>query len=188
MPARISALAVAVGVVVAAAVVIGSLATAATPRTTERFDGVAINITYLSGSSSIFGPASQNACDQTFPPGPGSPGFGPSCPTELIGGTSYNFAIFVTGNPGTWPGLWVNLSVSAPFNFTVNPWTAASNPTVPSHVNGLFEGGGDQLFDAGNWWSWNLVFTFPQTYASHPGGLWLHATLTVQPTNQTYGR
>jgi len=186
--ARISAFAFVGGVIIAAAIVTASMATYIAPVSSVRFDGVAIRTTYLNVSASIFGPPSQNACNQTFPLGPQWPTGRPGCPSQLDVGQSYDFGIFVTGNPGSWPGLWANLTVSAPFNFSVNPGSAASFPTVFSKATGLFEGGGDQLFDAGSWWSWNLVFTFPPPSTSPPAGLWLNAALTVQPTNQTYGR
>jgi hypothetical protein len=186
--ALISAFAVVIGVIIAAAMVTASFATHTTTASTVQFDGVAIATTYLNGSSPIFGPPSQNSCDESPSLGTQWPGPGAGCPSQLVGGDSYDFAFFATGNPGSWPGLWANLTLTAPFNFTVNPGTAASIPTVLSRATGLFVGGGNQLFGAGEWWTWNLVFTMPQPYASPPGGLWLHATLTVQPTNQTYGR
>lgn len=172
----------------AVALVAASFHTLSLTASTVRFDGVTMTITYRNGSALIFGPPSQNACDQTFPIGSPTSHDTPDCPAQLVGGNSYDFAVFWTGNNGEWPGLWVNLTVTAPFNFTVNPQTAASIPTVFSPFTDLFQSGGDQLFDSGNWWSWNLVFTFPYVFPSPSGGLWLTATLTVDPTNQTIGR
>jgi len=190
--ARVSALAVVIGVITAAAVVTVSLtAHVSAAPVNVQFDGVALTLTYLNRFSPIFGLPNQtwNACLETLPSTPPWPGsaLGPGCPNQLIRGSSYDFAFFVTGNPGYSPGLWVNLTLTAPFNFSVNPGSAAAFPTVFSNSSGLFEGGGDQLFDTGSWWGWDLVFTFPQTFESPPGGLWLHATLTVQPTIQTNG-
>lgn len=183
--ARISLPAVIVGVIVATALVIGSFAFHTVPTTPVRLDGVEVNTTYLSGSASIFGPPSQNGCNQTFPMGQQWPTLRSICPTQLVGGDSYDAQIFVTGNPGNWPGLWANMTVTAPFNFTIDPEALGSLPTVLSSTTGLFEGGANLLFDSGEWMTWAMVFTVPQGFASPSGGLWLHATLTVQPTNQT---
>ncbi|MGP8146966.1 MAG: hypothetical protein ACLQAS_06100 [Thermoplasmata archaeon] len=185
MSARISAYAAVVGVIIGAAFVTVPLSIHGVPTTTVQFDGVEVNTTYLNGSASIFGPPSQNGCNQTFPIGPQWPTASSNCPTQLVGGTSYDFSFFETGNPGSWPGLWANMTVMAPFNFTIDPGVLGSVPTTLSSATGLFEGGANELFDSGEYMGWALVFTFPQSFTSPSGGLWLHATLTVQPTNQT---
>jgi len=151
-----------------------------------RFDGVALTTTYLNGSSTLFGPAHQNACNETFPAGPGWPSTGPDCPALLTGGTQYDLYFFETGNPGYSPGLWANMTVRAPFDFAVEPGVEGSIPTTYSAITGLYTGGANLLFDHGEWSGWGLVFTMPDSFPSHPSGLWLNATLTVQPTNQTY--
>lgn len=148
-----------------------------------RFEGVALQVTYLNGSADIFGPTEQNACNETLPLlGP----YGvPHCPRLLVGGVSYDIQFFVIGDYGTSPGLWTTWTVTAPFDFELNPNMYGWVPTTHSAATGLYEGGGHFLYTVGEFTSWALVFTLPTTFHSPPSGLWLNATLLVEPTNQT---
>lgn len=184
MTARSSAAAVIVGALVATSVVIVSLSYHPGP-TVVQFNGVSLHTTYFGNSSGAFGPADQNACNETYLAGWNGPDMLPKCPQSLVGGTSYNLWFFTTGNPGKWPGLWINMTVSGPFYFEVNPQNYGYIPTTISNVTGLFEGGGHFLYDGGQYSGWDLLFTFPTNFASPVGGLWLSANLTVEPTNQT---
>lgn len=149
------------------------------------FDGVALTTTYLNGSAQIFGPTSQNACNETLPVGPQWPNLHPDCPALLTGGTAYDLIFLDTGNPGYSPGLWTNITVTAPFNFSVDPGYIGQVPTSYSTSTGLYTGGSNMLFDQGEWIGSALVFTMPNDLSSPSTGLWLHATLVVQPTNET---
>ncbi len=150
-----------------------------------RFGGVALDITYLNGSAHVFGATDQNACNESLAIGPSTPALRPDCPGALVGGVSYDLQFFVAGNAGSAPGLWTNWTVTAPFDFELNPNMYGWVPTTFSAVTGLYEGGGHFLYTAGEFSGWALVFTMPTTLHSPPSGLWLNATLMVEPTNQT---
>lgn len=184
MTARRSALALLVGALVAIVLVVGSYPAHVAGPNVVRFDGVALHIHYLNDSSQTFGPATQNACNETFPIGRTSPPQ-PECPKELVGGASYDLWFFETGNPGISPGLWANMTVAGPFFFQVNPGVYGDTPTTYSSANGTFVGGDHFLYGVGQWSGWDLAFTFPPTLTSPAGGLWMNANLTVQLTNET---
>jgi hypothetical protein len=183
--ARHSIVALVVGTIIATALVASSYSAHVAGPAAVKFDGVTLQILYLGGSPQTFGPAHQNACNETFPTGPDWPSFGPECPGELVTGDSYDLQFFVTGDSGSSPGLWTNMTVSGPFEFEVNPQSQGTIPTSYSSTTGLYEGGQNQLYSAGEWSGWALVFTLPTTFTAPPAGLWLNASLTVQPTNQT---
>ena len=189
MAGRHSVLTVAVGTLVAVTLVVGTYSSHVIGPITVRFDGVALHSVYLNNSSEYMpryiGPVEQNACDETFSLGPGSPSLRQDCPIQLVGGHSYDFGFFTVGNPGNSPGLWANMTVTAPFHFEVNPGLYGVIPTTYSNTTGLYEGGDHFLYGAGEWLGWVLVFTFPTALNSPLGGLWLNANLTIQPTNET---
>lgn len=177
-------IAIVVGLITATALIAGSYVSQASAPSVVRLNGVALDITYLNGSSPIFGPTVQNACNETDPAGPGLPLLVPTCPSELVNGASYNVPFFVTGNPGHSPGLWTNMTVTAPFAFQLFPAPSGS-PNSASTARGDFEANQTFLYQVGAWTSWDMVFALPSSFGPVAGGLWLQATLTVQPTNQT---
>ena len=185
MAVRHSVLAIVLGVVAASAMVAGSYAGHAAGAHVVQFNGVRLDTVYLNDSPEVFGPAVQNACNESLPTGPSWPGFGPECPAQLVGGVSYDIVFFMIGHVGSLPGLWANMTVTAPFAFQVNPGTAGDIPTAYSGTTGLFESGDHFLYTGGEWMGWALVFTMPTRFSFPPGGLWLNASLTIQPTNQT---
>jgi hypothetical protein len=177
-------LAVVAGVLIGLALVAASYGLRAPAPTQVRFDGVALSIAYLNGSSEVFGPTDQNACNETLVIGPGS-SLAPECPKVLVEGTAYAVQFFMMGNGGTSPGLWANMTLTAPFNFTVDPGMMGQIPTTYSTSTGLYTGGENELYDQGSYSGIVFEFTMPTGFPSPAQGLWLHAALTVQPTNQT---
>jgi hypothetical protein len=186
--ARGSLVAIFLGSLLGVALVVGSYSVPVQGPARVNLDGVALTVTYLNRSSSLFGPVEQNGCNETLPTTSGWPTFGPRCPAQLVVGTTYDLQFFVTGNPGSSPGLWVNMTVAAPFDFQLYP-APTDNPTWLSNGSGLYEATQTQLYQMGQWSGWALVFTFPAALGPvgpNAGGLWLRASLTVQPTNQTF--
>lgn len=175
-------------VTVAVAVILFLLVSASlrsSPPPQVHLDGITLHITYLNGSSQLFGPPDQNACNETLHAFPGPPP-SPDCPSLLIGGNPYEFGFFCTGNFGSSPGVWTNFTLSAPFAFAVDPGYIGQIPTTYSASTGLFTGGANMLFSQGEWICSSLEFTMPRSSPSSPTGLWLNATLAVQPTNEIY--
>jgi hypothetical protein len=174
MAPRYPTLAIVLGTLAGVAIIAGSYSFHTVGPSVLRFDGVELNMTSVNGSHSV-GPTEQNACNIA----------GSACPAELIGGTSYNFQIFLAGNFGSSPGVWANMTVTAPFSLELNPGMEGSLPTTYSSSTGLYTGGGHFLFDRGEFGGLNLVFTVPTGFHSNTSPLWLNATLVVQTTNQT---
>jgi hypothetical protein len=184
MRSRTPSVAAILGVIAAVALVSGTYLVYVAPPTVVRFDGVALNTTYGSGSPEYFGPPVQNACNETLSPERGIP-LSPSCPTQVIQGDSYDIVFYVAGHAGSSPGLWVNMTMVGAFVFEVNPGTLGNIPTTYSTATGLYQGGADELFTGGEYMGWGLVFTLPNSYKVPAGGLWFSANVTIQPTNQT---
>ncbi len=76
------------------------------------------------------------------------------------------------------------MTVTAPFEFQLVP-APTDNPTTCSNATGLFQSAQAELYSGGDWSGWALLFVYPDYLGPQPGGLWLHASLTIQPTNQT---
>lgn len=148
-----------------------------------QFDGVDLSVTYLNGSKPIFGPSHENACNESVPYWLHG---GPDCPTYLVGGQTYAFAFLVVWSPGPLPGIWTNWTVNASFSFETNPGTHGWVRTTYSSSSGFYQGGGHLLLSQGEGFGLSLFFTMPTTVKAPASGLWLNATLSVQPTNQTF--
>ena len=187
MARRHSIVAIAVAVLLGLTLVLGSYLAQTPNPASIRFDGVSLNTSYLGGISHVFGPTEQNACNESAL-SQNLLNFRPSCPTQLVGGTSYAIQFFVSGYAGSSPGLWVNMSVEGVLYFQVNPGTSGALPPGGSYSLTPDADGADQLYVPGEVSSWVLVFTFPNSLPSTvhvPGGLWFYAWLTVQPTDET---
>jgi len=186
MTARRAVVALAVGAIVGVVVVAGSFQPLGASPARVSFDGIQLQVTYLNGSSQVFGPVDQNACNETLHM-PSGPPLTPECPAALVDGSSYSFEFYWTGDPvGFSPGLWTNFTITAPFNFTVDPGYIGSVLTSYSTTLGVYVGGANMLFSGGEYIGSALVFNMPNNL--HPASpvLWLHGTLSVQPTNETY--
>jgi len=186
MTARRAVVALAVGAIVGVAVVAGVIEPPGTVPATIRFDGLQLQVTYLNGSSPLFGSVEQNACNQTLLM-PFGPPLTPACPVSLVDGNPYDLVFYWTGDPvGFSPGLWTNFTITAPFNFTMDPGYIGSIPTIYSTTLGAYVGGANMLFSGGEYIGSALVSNLPTNFPPASPGLWLHGTLSVQPTNETY--
>jgi hypothetical protein len=183
--ARDSLIAVVIGSIAGIALVAISYSPYVAPSNMVRFDGVALSTTYLNGAPEYFGPPVQNSCNETV----SSESYidlSPSCPSQVVRGGSYNIIFYVAGYAGSSPGLWVNMTTLGSFVFEVNPGTEGNIPTTYSTAAGLYQGGAHQLFTGYEYMGWDLQFTLPNSYRAPAWGFWFNATVTVQPTNQTY--
>ena len=79
------------GEVVGIALVPGCLVRPAASPETTTFDGVSITISYVDGYAQIYGPAQQNACNETFPLGIQWSASTPTCSATVVAGVQYDF-------------------------------------------------------------------------------------------------